>query len=273
MTAYHLHLISDATGETVTSVARACLVQFEDVQVTEHLWPLVRNARQLQQVLEEIRQEPGMVVFTFVNAEIRQALQDACRTMNLPCIAVLDPVIASLARYLGSRSAGRVGRQHAMNEDYFSRIDAMSYVLAHDDGQSTSDLGEADIILVGVSRTSKTPTCIYLANRGIKTANVPIVPGHSVPDAVLTADHALVVGLTESPVRLVQIRRNRLRMLHGDQDSDYTDMTCIKKEVADARKLFQRQGWPVIDVTRRSIEETAAAILQLYNQRRRETAS
>ncbi|MDJ0950038.1 MAG: pyruvate, water dikinase regulatory protein [Alphaproteobacteria bacterium] len=267
---YHLHLVSDATGETLTAVARACLVQFESVAVMEHLWPLVRTKGQLEQVKAEIAAEPGIVLFTLVDDTLRVSLQDFCRKENVPCIAVLDPVIAALASHLGVESAGRPGRQHAMDAEYFTRIDAMNYVLAHDDGQATADLTEADIILVGVSRTSKTPTCVYLANRGIKAANVPIVPGCPLPAELFGASESLIVGLTENPSTLVQIRRNRLRMLKEDQETEYTDLDRIKEEVAAARRLFRQQGWPVIDVTRRSIEETAAAILHLYGQRRRD---
>jgi len=273
MDVYQLHLISDATGETLNSVARACLVLFEGVEVRDHLWPLVRTSRQLQQVMSEVEAEPGMVIFTLVDGGLRKELEESCRRLNVPCIAVLDPVIAALASYLGVESSGRPGRQHAMDAEYFSRIDAMNYVLAHDDGQSTVDLGQADVILVGVSRTSKTPTSVYLANRGIKAANVPIVPGWPLPPELLKAQDALIVGLTENPARLVQIRRNRMQMLQEEHDTDYTDLDRIKQEVAAAQRLFKQQGWPIIDVTRRSIEETAAAILKLYQQRQREQAS
>jgi len=270
MDAYHLHLISDATGETLNAIARACLVQFEGVDVTEHLWPLVRTKGQLEQIKAEIAAEPGIILFTLIDDKLRKNLEDYCRRENVLCIPVLDPVIAALANYLGVESAGRPGRQHAMDAEYFNRIDAMSYVLAHDDGQLTLDLDGADVVLVGVSRTSKTPTCIYLANRGIKAANVPIVPGCPLPPDLFTTGKPLIVGLTESPSRLVQIRRNRLRMLKEESDTEYTDIERIKEEVANARRLFQKHRWPVIDVTRRSIEETAAAIIHLYTQRQRE---
>lgn len=270
MTTYHLHLVSDATGETLNSVARACLVQFESVPVVEHLWPLVRTTGQLEQVIAEISAEPGIVLFTLVDGKLRKGLEEYCRETAVPCIPVLDPVIAALANHLGVESAGRPGLQHAMDQDYFARIDAMNYVLSHDDGQLTMDLKDADIVLVGVSRTSKTPTCIYLANRGIKAANVPIIPGVPPPENLFSGTEAMIIGLTESPARLVQIRRNRMRMLHEDHETDYTDLDRIKEEVASAQRLFQQHGWPVIDVTRRSIEETAAAILHLYGQRQRD---
>lgn len=271
MADFHLHLISDATGETLNSVARACLVQFEAVDVTQHHWPLVRTEEQLQRVLTEIESDPGIILYTIVDISLRDSLEAACRERKIPHIAVLDPVLGIFAEFFGMRSAGRPGRQHKLNAEYFDRIDAMNFVLTHDDGQSTNNLREADVVLVGVSRTSKTPTCIYLANRGIKAANVPIVPGCALPPELFEENkHAMVIGLTENPARLAQIRRNRMQMLANDSESDYTDLNRIKEEVSHALKLFQDNGWPVLDVTRRSIEETAAAVMQLVQQRERD---
>ena len=270
---YHLHLVSDATGETTHSVARACLVQFEGVEVIEHLWPMVRNKNQVDMMLQGIRDHPGVVIFTLVNQKIRSDLQVLCRSLNLPCVSVLDPVIEGLGRYFNREISGRPGRQHTMNAEYFQRIEAMNFVMTHDDGQSTWDLNEAEIILVGVSRTSKTPTSIYLANHwGIRTANIPFVPSIPLPDSLFEAQRSLVVGLTTSPDRLVQVRKNRLLMLRQEDETDYVDIDTVKREIADARKLFTKNGWPVIDVTRRSIEETAAAIFQLYVKHQEETA-
>ena len=271
LTQFHVHLVSDSTGETVSTISRACLVQFEGVDVIEHLWPMVRTASQLSKVLDGVRAEPGLVIFTLVEDDLRVELQDACRALSVPCLSVLEPFTAAFAAYLGvaSKMPRRPGRQHVMDAEYFKRIEAMNFVMAHDDGQAPEGLEEADVILLGVSRTSKTPTCVYLGNRGVKAANVPLVPGAPLPE-VLEHTTALVVGLTEDPTRLVQIRRNRLRMMKEERDSAYTDFERIKEEVAAARRLFNDRGWPVIDVTRRSIEETAAAILQLFYQRQRE---
>lgn len=265
----HLHMVSDATGETVHGVVRACLVQFEGIAVSEHMWPLVRTKGQLEKVVAAIAREPGLVLYTLVDTGLQAALVSGLRKLKVPHISVLDPIMGALASYLGLQSRNLPGRQHELDAEYFSRIDAMQFVLSHDDGQATWDLDHADVVLVGVSRTSKTPTCIYLANRGIKAANVPIVPGVALPHELVEVRHPLVVGLTKDPVRLVQIRRNRLRTLNESENTDYADLETVKHELAAARRLFTEHRWPVIDVTRRSIEETAAAILQLYADRRR----
>ena len=269
--AFHLHLVSDATGETVHSVARACFVQFEGIEPVEHHWPLIRTKGQIDKILRNIEDNPGVVLFTIVKEELRTALEIGCGRLHIPCISVLDPVIHALTAFLGRESSGKSGRQHTLDANYFDRIDAMTFTLNHDDGQSTHDLGDADIILVGVSRTSKTPTCIYLANRGLKAANVPIVPNIKLPPVfeTLTSESGpLIIGLTTDPRRLVQVRRNRLRLLDHDADTDYVDPETVRDEVATARRLFGERDWPVIDVTRRSIEETAATILQIIDRDR-----
>ena len=265
---FHLHLVSDATGETINSVARACLVQFEGTEPIEHTWSLIRTPGQMEKVLGAIGANPGPVLFTMVNEQLRTLLQDGCRRLQVPCIPVLDPVIGALGNYLGMQSSGRPGRQHELDAEYFSRIDAMSFALSHDDGQLSHEYDDADVILVGVSRTSKTPTCIYLANRGIKAANVPIVPGFPIPLELGVARRALIVGLTKDPAQLVQIRRNRLQMLAHSEASDYVDPEVVRREVVAARRLCTEHGWPVIDVTRRSIEETAATIIQMLARHR-----
>ncbi|WP_119679799.1 pyruvate, water dikinase regulatory protein [Indioceanicola profundi] len=270
---FHLHLVSDATGETIHSVARACVSQFDRIEPAEHFWNLVRTDRQLDLVIEGIRDNPGLVMFTLVNDKLRRRLQDTCRELSVPCIPVLDPLIAALGAYLGLESQSQPGRQHALDAEYFGRIDAMDYALNHDDGQSSWDLHEADVILVGVSRTSKTPTCIYLANRGIKAANVPYVPGVPPPAELDELKRPLVVGLTKDAERLIQIRRNRLRLLNQGEETSYTDPEQVRAELTEARRYYSRRGWPVIDVTRRSIEETAAEILMLLARRRPSAAA
>ncbi len=265
---FHLHLISDSTGETVGVVARASLVQFDSVDANEHLWSMVRTENQVREVIAGIGENPGVVLYTLVNEDLCNLLEDGCRKLQVPCIAVLDPVVAELGAHLDAEIHPQPGRQHVMDAEYFSRIEAMHFVLSHDDGQSTRDLEQADVVLLGVSRTSKTPTSIYLANRGIKTANIPIVPGSELPEELFAADSPLIVGLTKDPKRLVEIRRQRLRILDQDEETDYVDLDKVSKEINDARRLFTKQDWPVINVSRKSIEETAATIIQLYNRRR-----
>ncbi|MEO8559520.1 MAG: pyruvate, water dikinase regulatory protein [Rhodospirillales bacterium] len=265
---YHLHLISDSTGETVNAVARACLVQFEGVAVTEHLWSLVRTRGQLEKVITAVQATPGPVIFTLIDGKLRDFLTEESRRLGIVCISVLDPIMNALGHHFHSSGAGAPGRQHAMDAEYFARIDAMHFTLAHDDGQSTHDLNGADAVLVGPSRTSKTPTCVYLANRGVKAANYPLVPNIAPPEALFAATRPLIVGLITDPERLVQIRRNRLRLLQEEVETDYTDLEQVTEEMKNARRLFTKHDWPVIDVTRRSIEETAAAIMQMLAERR-----
>jgi regulator of PEP synthase PpsR (kinase-PPPase family) len=266
---FHLHLVSDATGETIHSVARACLSQFEGVEPHEHHWTLVRTTGHVEKVLASVATTPGVVMFTIVNEPLRRALEDGCRSLGVPCIPVLDPVMGALASYLGIESRGEAGRQHVLNSEYFERIDAMTFALNHDDGQGLWNIHNADIILVGVSRTSKTPTSMYLANRGLNVANVPLVPGVRPPQELFDAAKTggpLIIGLTKTPERLIQLRRNRLRLLAEEADTDYVDPEIVRQEVAAARRLCSENKWPVVDVTRRSIEETAASILQLYEK-------
>ena len=268
-TRFHLHLVSDSTGETVHSVARACLVQFEEAEAVEHIWSMVRTKMQMERVIHGIEANPGVVLFTLVDDGLRSILQEGCHKLQVPAIPVLDPVIGVLASQLGRKSRGLPGQQHLLDSVYFRRIDAMTFALAHDDGQSAWGLNDADVVLVGVSRTSKTPTCMYLANRGIKPANVPIVPGTPLPPELFQTTRPLVVGLTNDPERLVQLRQNRLQHLNQEpgRATEYTDTTAVREEVQMARRLFTERHWPVIDVTRRSIEETAAAVLKLLARR------
>ncbi len=267
MTRFHLHLVSDSTGDTVHSVARACLVQFDEAQAIEHVWSMMRTRSQIERVIAGVEANPGVVLFTLVNDSLRRPLQEGCRRLQVPAIPVLDPVIGALASHLGRESRGLPGKQHLLDNEYFARIDAMTFALNHDDGQSTWGLDDADVCLVGVSRTSKTPTCLYLANRGIKAANVPFVPGVALPPELIAAKRPLIVGLTNDAERLIQLRRNRLSMLHHDEATDYTDIEAVRSEVREARRIFADHHWPVIDVTRRSIEETAAAISKLMSRR------
>ena len=266
---FHLHLVSDSTGETLSTVGRAATALYPGVSPIEHVYPLVRNQRQLDRVLQEIENEPGIVLFTIVDQDIATRLETGCADLGCPCLSVLAPVHNLMRSYLGVTTTPRPGAQHTLNADYFRRIDALNFTMLHDDGQLPTSLDDADVILVGISRTSKTPTSFYLANRGVKTANVPLVPGIDPPAALENQTRALIVGLVASPERIVQIRQNRLLALNAeDKDATYIDRQSVADEVVQARRLFERHGWPVIDVTRRSIEETAAAILELYRAHR-----
>jgi regulator of PEP synthase PpsR (kinase-PPPase family) len=267
-TYFHVHLVSDSTGETLNAMAKAVVARFDAVLPIEHIYALVRSQRQLDRVLKEIEGAPGVVLHTIVDKELRAGLELGCRDLEMPCIAALDPLVSSLARYLGASLSTRVGAQHNLDADYFERIEALNYALAHDDGQQTPNLESADVVLVGVSRTSKTPTCIYLAQRGVRAANVPMVPGAELPPQLFTLKRAIVVGLTVSPDRLIEIRRNRLLSLHEERQSAYIESEAVRAEIVRARRLFDRQRWPVIDVTRRSIEETAAQVVNILNASR-----
>ncbi|MDP7381318.1 MAG: pyruvate, water dikinase regulatory protein [Alphaproteobacteria bacterium] len=261
----NLHLVSDATGETNHQVARACLVQFGDIRTNEHVWTLVRTPAHIEKILASATENPGPVLFTLVDPELRRILQDGCQRINVPCVSILDAVVDTLSAYLGTAIARpRPGGQHELDAAYFDRIEAMNFTIAHDDGQMAQTLHEADIVLLGVSRTSKTPTSLYLANRGYKTANIPIVPSVDLPAELFQLTDPFVIGLTNDPNRLIQIRQNRILMLNQRDNTDYVDLEQVRQEVQNARRLFAKQGWPVIDVTRRSIEETAAAVLQRY---------
>jgi regulator of PEP synthase PpsR (kinase-PPPase family) len=263
----HLHLLSDSTGETLENIAKAALAQYDDVETLRHFWPMVRSEAHLERILQEIAQNPGLVLFTLVNPETRRTLESRCRAMGLPAIAPLDPVNHALSNLLGQEAKARPGRQHTLDAAYFARVDAIQFTIAHDDGLLAEDWEEADILLAGVSRSSKTPTSIYLANRGYKTANIPIVVESPPPPELYHLRHPLIVGLTTSADRLIQIRRNRLLSLNQATETSYVEQDAVTREVAYARRMFADNGWPVIDVTRRSIEETAAAIIQLCNER------
>ncbi len=267
---FHLHLISDSTGETLITVARAASAQYNSASPVEHVYPAVRTNKQLDRVLTEIEEAPGVVLYTLLDQALITRLEDKCRELGLPCLSILGPVLRLFQAYLGAESTYRVGAQHILNAEYFKRIDALNYTMMHDDGQHIDELEEADVVLLGVSRTSKTPTSIYLANRGVKTANVPLVLGVPVPPQLESIQHPLVVGLFATPERIVQIRENRLLGLKRRLDNDqYVDRQAVAEEIAFSRRLCARHNWPLIDVTRRSIEETAADIMALLTERRR----
>jgi regulator of PEP synthase PpsR (kinase-PPPase family) len=270
---FHLHMVSDSTGETLITVARAVAAQYSHVTAVEHVYPLVRSQKQLDRVLAEIEESPGIVLFTLLEEELVSRLEAKCKDINIPSLSIIGPVLQLFQAYLGTTSSPRVGAQHTLNAEYFKRIDALNYTMMHDDGQHVEGLEEADVVLVGVSRTSKTPTSIYLANRGVRAANVPLVLGIPIPRQLETLKNPLVVSLHASPERLIQVRQNRLLGLGAKVDDDaYIDRQAVTDEVLYARKLSAKYDWALLDVTRRSIEETAAAILKLLADRQRQRA-
>lgn len=261
---FHLHLISDATGETLLAAGRAAAAQYKNARAIEHIYPLIRTEKQLAKVIDDIEEEPGIVLYTIVDKALAQIIDERCVALGLPAVSVLEPVLTVFQSYLGAPAGRRVGAQHVLDADYFRRIDALNFTMEHDDGQLPEEAEQADVVLVGISRTSKTPTSIYLANRGVKTANIPIVLGVPLPDSVVTARHPLIVGLIATAERISQVRQNRLLgTTTGFDSKNYADRAAISEELGYARQVFARHGWPTIDVSRRSIEETAAAILAL----------
>ena len=265
---FHLHLVSNSTGETLIAASRAAAAQYQGVASIEHVYPLVRTPSQLDQIIVEIENAPGIVLFTLVDPDLSQRLEASCEASGSPCLSVLGPILTLFKSYLGQSSTPRAGAQHMLNADYFKRIDALNFTMLNDDGQLPENLEHADIVLLGVSRTSKTPTSIYLANRGYKTANVPVVPYVPLPFGLESLRRPLIVGLIASAERIVQIRQNRLLSLNAHSQTEYVDRVAVAEEIAASRRLFAEKGWPTIDVTRRSIEETAAAILDLFREHR-----
>ena len=264
---FHLHMISDATGETLITIAKAVRVQYAQVRAIEHLHPLVRSRRELERVVKDVEAAPGIVLYTLFNRELADELEKSCKRLNIPCVPALKPILQVFESYLGTPSTPTIAGQHVLDADYFRRIEALNFTMLHDDGHLPENLNDADIVLVGISRTSKTPTSIYLANRGFKTANFPLVPGGELPQQLETPGNAFVVGLVASADRIAQVRHNRVIEHAHHHLQDYVDRETIAAEIAQTRALCARHGWPIIDVTRRSIEETAAAILRLYHDR------
>lgn len=265
---FHVHLVSDSTGETLNAILKAVTSQFAVANPLEHINALVRSDAQLDRALKEIEESPGIVLYTIMNPHLRRRLELRCSELQVPAVPVLDQFLSAFTRYLGLEQTGRAGAQHDMDDAYFERIEALDYTLAHDDGQMTWDLEAADVVIIGVSRTSKTPTCMYLANRGIKAANIPLVPTQPPPTALFELRKPMVIGLIASPDRLAQIRKSRLGELNADSAAEsYSDIGNIRAEILAAKRLCTKNRWPMIDVTRKSVEETAASILTKLSAR------
>lgn len=266
MKLFHLHLVSDSTGETVSSVARAAMSQFENVETVDHIWSLVRTRAQMEKVQGGIAANPGIVLYTIVDKKLRDQLKAECLKMGVPCVPVIARVISELAAFMEVETTNLPGAQHELTDEYFSRVEAINFALAHDDGQAHWELDASDVVLVGVSRTSKSPTCIYLAYRGYKASNVPFVPDCPLPEELEDLHRPLIVGLVIDVERLLQIRKSRLQTLQQEEQTNYIDTEKVKQEVLEARRYFTKRRWPIIDVTRRSVEETAAQIIQLHQK-------
>jgi len=264
----NLHLVSDSTGETLSSVARATLSQFEAVESNDFIWSMIRTKLQLDRVIEAIKNKPGIVLYTIMHDDLVEELRKECFKLKIPCIPVLSHIIAEFSNYLNENISHVVGRQHLLDGEYFSRVDAISYTITHDDGQSSWDLFEADVVIIGVSRTSKSPTSVYLSCRGYKVANIPFVSIQTMPNSLFELKKPLIVGLVINPEKLIQIRQSRLNALGNDIANNYTDIEAIKNEVAESRKLFSKLNCPIIDVTKKSVEETSARIIQLIQEKK-----
>lgn len=272
---FTVHLVSDATGTTIHNISRACLAQFDGIEPEEKIWPLIRSEAQLESVLERIARQPGPVLFTLIDEGHRRILQNRCHELGIPHMAILDPVMKGFSAYLGLSPRGIPGLQHALDQDYFERMEAVDFALSFDDGRSLDGIEDADVILVGVSRTSKTPTCIFLAKRGIRAANIPLCPGVPFPEHVADLKGPMFAGLLQSAENLVHMRRNRLHAEGHEadyEDNAYLSYDAIREELRDARRLFARHGWPIIDVSRRSVEETAAEVQNLLHAYREKKA-
>ncbi|MDG2362041.1 MAG: kinase/pyrophosphorylase [Hellea sp.] len=262
---FHIHLVSDSTGETLVAIMKASAAQFRNATALEHLHTLVRSEENLQSTLDEISNKPGVVLYTLMNPDRRKTLEKFCSRNKIPAISVLDQSLSMLGRYLGARMISEVAAQRNLDAEYYNRIEALDFAMAHDDGQNVTGLNGADILLLGISRTSKTPTCIYLANRGYLAGNIPLVPGLPLPKILDEITKPFVVGLIASPDRIVQIREQRLVGLNENDQTDYIDVDRVRDEMRQAKRMFTKKGYKVIDVTRKSIEETSAQIIKAYN--------
>ena len=268
---YKIYLISDSTGETLDRIFLALKAQFSDFKYNINQFSFTRTENQILKILEEAKDnKSSIILFTIVNSKLAKFLSDEAKKKNIPCFGVLGDLILNFSKILNQEATHEPSGQHVMNEEYYERIEAIQFTMNHDDGKKTDDIENSDIILLGVSRTSKTPTSIYLANRGYKTSNIPIVNEKSIPQKVLNDNFdTCVVGLTFEAERLHDVRKNRLAHLNENEISDYVDIDKIKKEIEYSKKLFKKKQWPIIDVTRKSVEETAASVIKIYEIRKK----
>tara|TARA_Y100000816_G_C26025826_1_gene536841 strand:- start:326 stop:1153 length:828 start_codon:yes stop_codon:yes gene_type:complete len=263
---YQIYLISDSTGETLDRIFLALKAQFKNIEYKVHSCSFTRTENQILKILEDAkRYENSVILYTIVDNNLAKFLANQSENRGVPCFGVLGNLILSFSKLLNQKASHEPSGQHVLNDEYYQRIEAIQFTMNHDDGKSTKDIEKSDIILVGVSRTSKTPTSIYLANRGFKTSNIPLINKNSLPKKIKDNPQlTCVVGLTTEPERLVEIRKNRMNSLREIENTNYTNINNIKKEIKDARSTFQKYSWPVIDVTRKSVEEAAASIIKIY---------
>ena len=263
---YQIYLISDSTGETLDRIFLALKAQFKNIEYKVHPYSFTRTQNQIIKILEIAKKsENSIILYTIVDNGLAKFLANQSEDKGLPCFGVLGNLILSFSKLLNQRASHQPSGQHVLNEEYYQRIEAIQFTMSHDDGNLVNEVGKSDIILLGVSRTSKTPTSIYLANKGYKTSNIPLVNENSVPK-ILKENPKLscVVGLNTEPQRLVDIRKNRMSSLKETDNTKYTNIDNIQKEIDEAKKTFKKYGWPSIDVTRKSVEETAASIIKIY---------
>ena len=262
-----IHIVSDSTGETINRAVTATIAQFPSVKKQETFWPMIRSEKQVDDVVKYISKKPGLVVLSILDENHRKRLEDGCKKLAVPFTSPLDKLYEIFKKSLSLSRTKIVGSQHKLDENYFKRVEAFEYAMQHDDGQKIYTMKDADVILVGVSRTSKTPTSIYLANRGLKVANIPLVVNTPLPKEILTFTKPIIIGLLKDPRTLLHVRQTRLNVMGEKHLTQYADLDSIKLEIVQARKIYTKYAWPSIDVSRRSVEETSATIIQIINSK------
>ncbi len=262
---HKIYLVSDSTGETIERIFTALKSQFSNVKYEIYQYAFTRTKNQISEIIKNIKNEKKVIIlYTLVDQSLIKYLNENASKKKIPCFGVLEGLIKNFSEILDQESLSIPSRQHKLNEEYYDRVEAIQFTMRHDDGKDLRDIKESDIILLGVSRTSKTPTSIYLANRGYKTSNIPLVNDDSIPEVLKRENKICIVGLTTDPNRLIDIRKNRLRSLKENEKSSYTNLKRISQEIERAKKTFKKYNWPVIDVTRKSVEETAASIIKIH---------
>jgi regulator of PEP synthase PpsR (kinase-PPPase family) len=261
---YNVYLVSDSTGETLDRIFLSLKSQFSNFEYEKKEFAFIRTEQQIDKLIKECNKiNNSIILYTIVETKLAKYLANQSENFSVPCFGVLGNLILSFSKLLNQKAIHKPSAQHVLDEDYYKRIEAIQFTMSHDDGKKVDDLDSADVVLLGVSRTSKTPTSIYLANRGYKTVNIPLVLNQKIPADLYSNNSSCIVGLIADPERLSDIRRNRVAIMQDQNLKEYTDLDSIKKEVEDSRKLFKKNSWPIIDVTRRSVEETAASILKI----------